>query len=440
MEGRLQPLGNTFLNFYVPVAQTERPVRSNSAPPYISLRSFNSSSESAVYDDYVDRNALSAGEDTCVVHNIDGATHTHENEDAVDWDSEDTAPSCKREAALLSCPDGPDNNDDVPWSGPGSWSQTAKAGERTGSSGDDSGSSPQFAGVGIVAEGSRPAGAIESATAPFARTASATPTTLMIQNLPHRLLQSELADEIDRSGFRGHYDFLYMPSVFSAGCGKGFAFVNFTSPRTAKAFASAWRKSCPFPDRSRTALSVARARIQGREANMARWLTPKMRRVTNPNFRPICSPEGFRQLSLTVPVARPPPAPAPPAAQAGCTAQSCGQPAMAAFLMVPVVWARPAAAAQEMALAQPCGVDGVGSNALGGAMGANTSAPQGEDADIVGKQCMIHGLVADQQYNGAWCHVESFDASMQRYAVRVLTTTSAPLRAKLRRENLSVVP
>mmetsp|Transcript_138824 Transcript_138824/g.387148 ORF Transcript_138824/g.387148 Transcript_138824/m.387148 type:complete len:441 (-) Transcript_138824:556-1878(-) len=438
MEGRLQPLGNTFLNFYVPVAQTERPVRSNSAPPYISLRSFNSSSESAVYDDYVDRNALSAGEDTCVVHNIDGATHTHENEDAVDWDSEDTAPSCKREAALLSCPDGPDNNDDVPWSGPGSWSQTAKAGERTGSSGDDSGSSPQFAGVGIVAEGSRPAGAIESATAPFARTASATPTTLMIQNLPHRLLQSELADEIDRSGFRGHYDFLYMPSEYSTGRGKGFAFVNFTSPGAAEAFTRAWCRSCRFPSRSSNVLSIAVARLQGRAANMARWVKPKMCRIRNPTFRPICPPEGLGQLSAVAPAAWPLPCAPPQAPQIGCPALSFGRPTTAAFAMVPRAWAPAAAAARVMAPAQSDGMDGTGEHLLGGVGGVCTSAPPGEDTDIIGKWCMIHDLVVNPDFNGAWCHVESFDTSMQRYTVRVLTMTSAPMRAKLRREHLSM--
>lgn len=37
------------------------------------------------------------------------------------------------------------------------------------------------------------------------------PTTLMIRNIPNYYSQKELADEIDSLGFKGTYNFLYLP-------------------------------------------------------------------------------------------------------------------------------------------------------------------------------------------------------------------------------------
>jgi len=437
MESRLPSLGNTFLNFFMPITQAERPLRCNSAPPYISLRSCDSSSSkrSALSGD-LDRDALSTGEETCIVHDSDTANNIDASEYRVGAVSQD-ASTYKKDVASSSCLD---DGDIVSWRGPDSWSWNAQASECISLSGGrgDVGLPTQITGVAVDAEGSRPADGIESATEPFARALSAAPTTLIIQNLPYRLLQTQLADEIDRSGFLGKYDFLYMPSEYSTGRGKGFAFVNFTSPGAAEAFTRAWCRSCRFPSRSSNVLSIAVARLQGRAANMARWVKPKMCRIRNPTFRPICPPEGLGQLSAVAPAAWPLPCAPPQAPQIGCPALSFGRPTTAAFAMVPRAWAPAAAAARVMAPAQSDGMDGTGEHLLGGVGGVCTSAPPGEDTDIIGKWCMIHDLVVNPDFNGAWCHVESFDTSMQRYTVRVLTMTSAPMRAKLRREHLSM--
>jgi len=46
--------------------------------------------------------------------------------------------------------------------------------------------------------------------------------TLMIRNLPNDLTQTDLIAELDSNGFEAAYDFLYMPSNFCSGRGKGY--------------------------------------------------------------------------------------------------------------------------------------------------------------------------------------------------------------------------
>lgn len=113
-------------------------------------------------------------------------------------------------------------------------------------------------------------------------------TTLMIRNLPHDLTQMDLIEELDENGFQGAYDFLYMPSNFCSGRGKGYAFVNFTQQAAAHRFVSEWHKGLRFgAGRDRGGLSISAAAVQGREANIKKWDVPRMRRVKNPNFRPL---------------------------------------------------------------------------------------------------------------------------------------------------------
>jgi len=64
--------------------------------------------------------------------------------------------------------------------------------------------------------------------------------------------------------------------------------------------------------------------------------------------------------------------------------------------------------------------------------------------DPIGQTAVISGLVLAPQFNGKWCHVESHDAQMNRYVVRVLQEQdlegAVPLVAKLRLENLFFLP
>lgn len=63
-----------------------------------------------------------------------------------------------------------------------------------------------------------------------------------------------------------------------------------------------------------------------------------------------------------------------------------------------------------------------------------------ETQELVGKRVLISGLVRSPEYNMQWGRVESYDAELQRYLVRMLLGNSgeAQVLAKLRRENLIV--
>jgi len=112
--------------------------------------------------------------------------------------------------------------------------------------------------------------------------------TLMIRNLPNDLTQTDLIAELDSNGFEAAYDFLYMPSNFCSGRGKGYCFVNFTHQAAARRLVSEWHKRVRFgAGRDRVGLSISAAAVQGREANAKKWDVPRMRRVKNPNFRPL---------------------------------------------------------------------------------------------------------------------------------------------------------
>jgi len=113
-------------------------------------------------------------------------------------------------------------------------------------------------------------------------------TTLMIRNLPHDITQMDLLAELHENGFEGAYDFLYMPANFCSGRGKGYAFINFTRKSTARRFVSEWHKGLRFgAGQNHRGLSISAAAVQGREANIKKWDIPRMRRVKNPNFRPL---------------------------------------------------------------------------------------------------------------------------------------------------------
>jgi len=111
-------------------------------------------------------------------------------------------------------------------------------------------------------------------------------STLMIRNLPRRITQQELKDDLDES-FPGLYDFLYMPSEFADGKGKGYAFVNFTSGEAAGCLIGAWHLKRRFGvSSSEPPLNITAASVQGREANLAKFSNPRLRRIKNPSYRP----------------------------------------------------------------------------------------------------------------------------------------------------------
>ena len=115
-------------------------------------------------------------------------------------------------------------------------------------------------------------------------------TTLMVANLPIFATQQELLKEINRSGFAGEYDFVYLPRDFEDGSGKGYAFINFKSPETAASFAIMWHCSKRLGAEDQAGdvlrLKVSEAILQGLQANLSKWTSARLTRVRNPEFLP----------------------------------------------------------------------------------------------------------------------------------------------------------
>jgi len=122
--------------------------------------------------------------------------------------------------------------------------------------------------------------------APSAEIADAA-TTLMIRNLPRDISQCQLLDEVNSSGFVGTYDFCYMPCDFKLGKGQGFAFINLISPDIAETFKRIWHRSFRFGiNPGCPGLNVSLAAVQGKEANVSKWSSSRLRRIRNPRLWP----------------------------------------------------------------------------------------------------------------------------------------------------------
>jgi len=97
-------------------------------------------------------------------------------------------------------------------------------------------------------------------------------TTLMIRGIPCKATQEQLIGAVDEMGFRGAYDFLFLPR-FKNGSNRGYAFVNFRQQCVAARFARAFTNFTFEGTLSQKACSVQPARIQGKAANLEATMT-----------------------------------------------------------------------------------------------------------------------------------------------------------------------
>lgn len=99
------------------------------------------------------------------------------------------------------------------------------------------------------------------------------PVTLMIRNIPYRFTRNDFIADLERLGFAGKFDFLYLPIDKGTMCSVGYAFVNFIDTTWAalcmeKFRTHRFRVGSRHPGRL-AAVSVAH--VQGLEANLKHY-------------------------------------------------------------------------------------------------------------------------------------------------------------------------
>ncbi|CAK0796810.1 unnamed protein product [Prorocentrum cordatum] len=119
-------------------------------------------------------------------------------------------------------------------------------------------------------------------------------TTLVIQNIPMAMTQSDLLDLLDWSGFASRYDYVYMPTTFETGTTRGIAFVNFATSNDAREFFILWNKSRLTREAGAgvtgPVIEVSAAARQGYSENVRMWKASRLRRIKNPMFHPFIAP------------------------------------------------------------------------------------------------------------------------------------------------------
>lgn len=88
-------------------------------------------------------------------------------------------------------------------------------------------------------------------------------TTLMIRGIPCSFSQDALMRTIDNAGFKGKYDFFYLPRAGSNGTNLGYAFINFVDATVADQCMTTFNGSPLDESRSSKVCTIAHADIQG---------------------------------------------------------------------------------------------------------------------------------------------------------------------------------
>merc|ERR1719281_1437871 len=117
-------------------------------------------------------------------------------------------------------------------------------------------------------------GADLGASAASGSKASQDYTTVMLRNIPNKYTRAMMVNQLDSQGFKGKYDYLYLPTDFANRCNVGYCFVNFRDAPARARFVSNFdgvaAQTCLPGFNSYKVCQVTRAKWQGREDNVRR--------------------------------------------------------------------------------------------------------------------------------------------------------------------------
>jgi hypothetical protein len=130
-------------------------------------------------------------------------------------------------------------------------------------------------------------------TAPLSQ---AEPITVMLRNIPNSYTQNMLLQLLEDQGFRGLYDFVYLPMDFRNGVNLGYAFVNLTQHSEALKFMNAFGGLCSWKVESTKICEVSWAHPhQGLLEHVERYRnSPVMHPRMPDEYKPMVFCDGVR--------------------------------------------------------------------------------------------------------------------------------------------------
>lgn len=131
-------------------------------------------------------------------------------------------------------------------------------------------------------------------------------TTVMMRNVPNNYTRDMLINLLDKEGFRGLYNFLYLPMDFNSGACLGYAFVNLVNVEAVPGF---WRRFHGFSRWSVPSRKVCHVTWsgphQGYQAHVERYRnSPVMHPSVPEEYRPVVFLNGER-VSFPLPARAP---------------------------------------------------------------------------------------------------------------------------------------
>lgn len=118
-------------------------------------------------------------------------------------------------------------------------------------------------------------------------------TTMMLRNIPNKYTQKMLLEYLESNGFRGTFDFFYLPIDFRNRCNVGYAFVNFIAPEHAKRFLKALNRVKLPAYNSSKVCEVTYAHVQGLEQNIEHYRNSPVNGVPIAAYRPLIFKSGM---------------------------------------------------------------------------------------------------------------------------------------------------
>lgn len=121
-------------------------------------------------------------------------------------------------------------------------------------------------------------------------------TTVMLRNVPYNVTRDSVVQMMDEAGFKGLYDFIYMPIDFRSKSGFGYAFINLVSNAAAEQFFAHFNGFADWAIKSQKVAEVTWTESnQGLEVHVERYRnSPVMHEVVPDEFKPAMYNAGVR--------------------------------------------------------------------------------------------------------------------------------------------------